>query len=353
MKKQRSYCLRDYSLEELVMLCQSFDSSPGRAKKLYSAINIRNSASLQNIDKVSKRLREPLLSSGYYISPLYLTQSSISSENKGTIKFLFITNDGLPVESVLMPAPNDRMTLCLSSQCGCAMGCKFCNTAQMGFIRNLSAGEILDQYHLANNYGAKYGGRAITNIVFMGMGEPFDNYDNVMTAFDTLTHPLGIKLARNRVTISTSGHVKGLSKFAERNIRTNIAISLNATTNKLRDELMPINKKWPLEELLKTIREYPLRPGRVVVFEYVLISGVNDSLEDAKRLISLVDGISCKVNLISYNESDELPYKSPSKAALNNFAITLKNSGVGVLIRQSLGTDIDGACGQLGIKLAP
>jgi 23S rRNA (adenine2503-C2)-methyltransferase len=353
MEKLRSHCLRDYSLEELQDLCLSFDSSPVRAKNLYTAINKEKNPPLLELEMVSRRLKEPLHKAGYYISPLYLSQSSVSSINKGTVKFLFITNDGLPVESVLMPAPNDRMTLCLSSQCGCAMGCKFCNTSKMGLIRNLSAGEILDQYHQANNYGIRYGSIPITNIVFMGMGEPFDNFDNVMTAFYTLTHPLGIKLARNRITISTSGHVEGLKKFAKRNIRTNIAVSLNATNNKTRDQLMPINRKWPLEDLLQTIREYPLRPGRVIVIEYVLIAGVNDFSDDATRLSALLKGISCKVNLIGYNESNQLPYKSPSRESILNFAQVLKNAGVGVLIRQSLGTDVDGACGQLGIKLIP
>ena len=214
-----SFCLRDYSLEELTLLAASFGHSSGRARNLYSAINTENPNSLNNLKKVSSRLTTPLRDAGYYISPLLLNQVSVSVKDEGTVKFLFTTREGLPIEAVLMPAPDNRSTLCLSSQCGCAMGCTFCNTAKMGLIRNLSAGEILDQYHQCADFSKRHRISAITNIVFMGMGEPFDNFDNVMKAFETLNHPLSTKISRNRITISTSGHVEGLKKLAKMNLR--------------------------------------------------------------------------------------------------------------------------------------
>jgi len=345
-----SKCLRDFSLTELISLCQKYGSSEVRAKNLYSALNNGLHRSLKEITTVSNRLINPLIGDQFYMSPLFLSQASVSSKNKGTVKFLFTTFDGLPVESVLMPAPGNRTTLCLSSQCGCQMGCKFCNTGQMGLQRNLTAGEILDQFHHSSSYCKTNEFPLVTNIVFMGMGEPFDNYDNLMTAFETLYHPLGAKLAKNRITISTAGHLDGLKRFGEKNIRTNIAISLNATENKTRSMLMPINKKWPIEQLIDTVRNFPLRPGRVIVIEYVLINEINDRIEDAHRLAKLLSKLSVKVNLIAYNESDGLPYKSPAPESLLKFAQILKNSNIGVLVRKSMGADIEGACGQLGSK---
>ena len=341
-------CLRDYSLTQLEKLVGQFDSGPNRARTLFSALAKCDVEEARHLTKVAKPLRIALDREGFYVSPLTIHQVCISRSDPGTVKFLFLTHDGLPVESVLMPAMGERTTLCVSSQVGCKMGCSFCCTAQLGFIRNLSRGEIVTQLTKAQSFALKSALAPVTNIVFMGMGEPFDNFDNVMAAFDTFNHALAYGISRDRITISTVGHVDGIDALAKRSIRTNVALSLNAPSDELRDELMPINKKWPLKDVIAALERYPLRPGRVFVIEYVLIKGVNDRPEHARGLIEVLSSLPCKVNVIRYNPSPSLPYEAPSSEEVSRFASLLENISKGVLVRRSRGADIAAACGQLG-----
>ena len=341
-------CLRDYSLAQLESLVERYNSGKNRARTLFSALANCDVEKACDLQKVAKPLRLALHQDGYFVSPLSLQQLCISRSDPGTVKFLFHTRDGLPVESVLMPAMGNRTTLCVSSQVGCKMACTFCCTAQLGFLRNLSRGEIVTQLTKALTFTEQSSMPNVTNIVFMGMGEPFDNFANVMAAFDTFNHSLGYGISRDRITISTVGHVDGIDELAKREIRTNIALSLNAPTDELRNELMPINKKWPIKELMAALKRYPLRPGRVFVIEYVLIKNINDGDDHAKALVELLKDLPCKVNVIKYNPSPSLPYEAPTAKEVSKFASRLENVSKGVLVRRSRGGDIKAACGQLG-----
>lgn len=262
-----------------------------------------------------------------------------------TQKYVVALPDGLQVESVLIPEER-RLTLCLSTQVGCTLDCSFCLTGQMGLKRNLKAHEIVEQVltvqdHLADD-------RSITSLVLMGMGEPLANLEAVSDAIGRLTNTQwGIGYSPRRITLSTAGLIPRIKDVAQ--LGVNLAISLNATTNELRTLLMPaVNRLYPLEELLRACREYPLQPGRKLTMEYVLLGNVNDTMDDAKRLGKLLRGIRCKVNLIPFNAFPGSPYTRPSEAAILRFQSALRQTGFDVLIRKSRGSDVLGACGQLG-----
>lgn len=263
----------------------------------------------------------------------------------GTQKFLLSMDDELLVESVLIP-DDRRLTLCLSTQVGCTLDCSFCLTGRMGLKRNLKPYEILDQVltvqdHLDDSH-------RISSLVLMGMGEPLANLESVAEAITRLTDQTwGLGFSPRRITLSTAGLAPRLKEISA--LGVNLAVSLNATTNEQRDRLMPaVNQLHPLSQLLKACRDYPLLPGRRLTFEYVLLSGINDSTEDATRLCRLVKGIRCKVNLIPFNEFPGNLYKRPSDAVILKFQSVLRQAGFDVLIRKSRGRDVLGACGQLG-----
>jgi 23S rRNA (adenine2503-C2)-methyltransferase len=259
-----------------------------------------------------------------------------------------------------------KLTQCVSSQVGCALDCSFCATAKLGFGRQLSAGEIVDQVYRAQDIVAalgdddptrKAGADRVTNLVFMGMGEPLHNYKNVVRALEILTDPTGADFSRRRITVSTAGLVPGIEKLAAEPrtaLRVNLAVSLNATTDPVRDVLMPINKKWNIARLLQAVRAFPLEKRRRVTFEYVLLDGVNDSDADAERLPKLLRGIPSKVNLIPWNPHEltdgTIPYRRPSDERVRAFQQALKARGLAVYVRRPRGDDIDAACGQLAAK---
>lgn len=260
-----------------------------------------------------------------------------------------------------VPARRPKLTQCISSQVGCALDCKFCATATLGFGRNLTTGEIVKQvYHAQSLIGGlsdddpmrRAGAGRVTNIVFMGMGEPLHNFDNVMRAARILMNQRGADLSRRRITISTAGLVPAIAKFGQQETRANLALSLNATTDEVRDEIMPINRKWKLATLLEAIRAFPLERRRRVTFEYVLLAGVNDSNADADRLPRLLRGIPSKVNIIPWNEHAAAPYKRPSDARVTEFVDRVRAQNLAVFVRRSRGDDIDAACGQLAAKKA-
>jgi 23S rRNA (adenine2503-C2)-methyltransferase len=314
-----------------------------RAEQLFHWIYKKYVSSIDGITEFSKELRE-VLDKDAYISDLMLVQRKKSSD--GTEKFLFSLEDGNTIESVLI-SDEGRLTLCISSQVGCAMSCRFCLTGQGGFIRNLKAYEIVDQIICVNRLVRP---ESISNVVLMGMGEPLANFDEVVDALWRIVDLIGI--SRRRITLSTAGIAPKLRLFAEKAPEVNLAISLNATTDEKRNELMPINKTYPIPVLIAACRKYPLQPTRKITFEYVLINGENDSPEDALRLVHLLKGIRCKVNLIPLNIHHESSLKRPSDEKILAFQSILLKKRIRAFIRGSKGQDILAACGQLRARHA-
>lgn len=265
-------------------------------------------------------------------------------EEEGLVKFITRLSDGLAIESVVIPMTRHH-TLCVSSQVGCKMGCKFCQTARMGFKRNLSASEIVGQVFNARHHL----GHNIKNIVFMGMGEPFDNFDALMTAIEVLKSQRGCDIALRHMTISTCGVVPGVERLAQMylpNIR--LAVSINAPDDATRSVLMPVNRRWPLALLKKSLEAYPLPPRGVFLFEYILIKGVNDSLGHAQALVRFIHPLTVRVNLIPYNPVTGFDHQSPSDEQMHAFAQVLTDKGVFVIKRWSRGRSVSAGCGQLG-----
>ena len=344
--------LRALPVATMSALVASLGERPFRARQLFRWLHQKGAEALDEMTDVPKDLRAALASKAR------LTVLGRASEQRsvdGTIKWTWRTHDGKLVESVYMPE-EDRKTLCVSSQVGCAVGCKFCMTATMGLSRNLGPGEIVDQVHRANRrlleLGVAEGPRPITNLVFMGMGEPLANYPSLKVALDLLLCEDGPNFSHRHVTVSTSGVVPVMRRLGVET-PVKLAVSLNATTDAQRDALMPINKRWPLAEVMAACREFPARNGRRITFEYVLLRGVNDSLEDARRLAELVGGIPAKVNLIPYNENPGLAFAAPAPARVVEFQEALAARNLTVVVRKNRGRDIAAACGQLAAEGGP
>ena len=313
-----------------------------RAQQILQWMYQHRAKDIGSMSNLSKKDRERLQS----IATIDRTPApSVVQSQDGTRKLLFSLENGLLIESVLIP-DGPRLTLCLSTQVGCTVDCRFCLTGQMGLQRNLKAHEIVDQVMSAQDIIPE--GERITSLVFMGMGEPLANIEAVTEAVTRLTNSQwGLGIPARRITISTAGLATRLHIIA--GLGVNLAISLNASTNEQRDHLMPMmNKLHPLPELLDACRTYPLSPGRLLTFEYVLLHGENDSPEDAKRLIHLLRGIRCKINLIPFNEYPGSPFGRPSDETIEKFQSILRQSPFEVFLRKSRGRDILGACGQLG-----
>jgi len=270
----------------------------------------------------------------------------VERSSDGTRKLLFRLSDGHTVESVLIP-DEDRQTLCISSQVGCQQACRFCLTARSGFVRDLQAHEISDQVLEAARLLQREGARGITNIVLMGMGEPLANLDEVLKALRTITSDRGLAITPRRVTVSTNGLVPAIGKLGAAGLRVNLAVSLNAATDEVRDRIMPVNTRYPIRELLSACRKFPLEPRRRITFEYVLLQGVNDSPEEALRLTKLLRGIRCKVNLIPFNPFPGSDFRRPEDAAVRRFQKVLLDHHYTAPVRESRGRDISAACGQL------
>jgi len=266
----------------------------------------------------------------------------------GTIKIAQKLADDYQIESVLMNH-DDHYTLCISTQVGCAMACKFCLTAQMGFKRNLSPGEIIDQ--LLNAYQFIPADKRIRNIVYMGMGEPFNNYDNTIKSLEIFLNPSGLNFSSRRITVSTSGVIPGIIRFGqEKEVKTNLAISLNGVTQESRKKLMPISKRYQLEDLIAACRDFPTESRKRITFEYILMDGLTDSIASAKQLVKLLHGTKSKVNLIPYNENEALDFKSSSENSIKAFQQYLIDHGLIVTLRRSKGQGISAACGQLATQ---
>lgn len=330
--------LKSLSREELASFAEAQGLPKFRVDQLLHWMYEKYAQDIQEITEFSKSLREDLARTAC-ISSLELVSHQTSKDN--TEKFLFGLEDGQTIESVLIP-DHDRRTLCISSQAGCAMACSFCLTGETGLVRNLKAHEIVDQILFVNGLIKP---KRISNIVFMGMGEPLANFEEVVEALKKITEVLGI--SKRRITLSTSGLVPKMLELPKVAPDVNLAVSLNATTDEVRDRIMPINKKYPLKMLLDACRMYPLQPQRLITFEYVLLDGVNDTLEDAKRLTRILKNIPCKVNLIPYNPHEGSRLKRPKQATVLAFQQVLKDAHMTALVRESKGQDILAACGQL------
>ena len=344
--------LRALGPEALEALVVGLGERPYRARQIFRWLHRRGAAGLDEMTDVPGPLRQAL-ADRCTLTTLERAREQVSAD--GTIKWTWRTADGRLVESVYMPE-QDRRTLCLSTQVGCAVGCTFCLTGTMGLARNLGPGEIVDQVHRANRrlveLGLFEGERPLTNLVFMGMGEPLANYGAVKEALDLLLSPRGPNFSHRHVTVSTSGLVPAM-KLLGKETPVKLAVSLNATTDAVRDAIMPVNRRWPIAELIRACREFPARNGRRITFEYVLLHGVNDSLEDAGRLADLLRGIPAKVNLIPYNENPGLGFAAPPAERVVAFQEALAARNLTVVVRRNRGRDISAACGQLASEGGP
>jgi 23S rRNA (adenine2503-C2)-methyltransferase len=340
--------LRDLQLHEMGTLLAAEGEPAFRAKQLCQWVYKRQATDLAQMTDLPERLRQRLHSQVYVST---LTELRHQQSADGTEKYLFGLEDGNQLETVLIPA-DGRRTLCVSTQVGCAIGCKFCLTAQGGLVRSLRAAEIVSQV-LFFQAAATSPERDFTNIVFMGMGEPLDNFRGTVQAIRILTAEWGGGISPRRITVSTSGLARRLEAFGREDLKVNLAVSLNATTNAVRTQIMPINKAFPLETLLATCRAFPLAARQRITFEYVLLGGVNDTLEDAQRLVQLLHGLRCKVNLLPFNEVPGTPYRRPDDESVQRFQEYLLQHHMSAFVRQSRGRDISAACGQLRFETRP
>ena len=334
--------------QELRELCVSLGEPAYRGEQIYRALYAERKFELEQVTNLPVALRVQLAGSASLGRPEVKKRFQSAD---GAIRYLFELGPKdkarkASVEAVFMPSEG-RQTICASTQVGCAVNCQFCLTAQLGLIRNLSPGEILAQILIALEEN-KDTLVPHTNIVFMGQGEPLLNYDAVLTTCRILQDPHGVGIPAKRVTISTSGIVPGIERLAMESERPKLAISLNASNDAQRDALMPINRKYPLAALLGACRKYPLRSWEFLMFEYVMLGGVNDTLDDAKRVVKLLAGLKCKVNLIPWNPGD-LPYRESSEEAIAAFQELLIDRGIATFVRRSRGRDVMAACGQLAL----
>ena len=319
-----------------------------RATQLYKSVYQRWITDFQQMTDLPKPLRMSLAQDW----DLGLPEIARRFDSvDGTRHYLIKLEDGEMAEAVYIPEEN-RDTICISSQVGCALACTFCLTGQLGLIRNLTAGEIVTQAMVAQRDNLSWEQRDSFNIVMMGMGEPLHNYDNVMKALRILHDENGMNMSMSRITLSTAGMLPAIERLADEPIIPNLAISLTGATNDKRNELMPINRKYPIEKLLEAVRRFPLKHRQRVTFEYVLLKGVTDSPEDAHNLVRLLKGMRAKVNLIPLNEAEELEYARPSDAAVQRFQQILVDNYISAFVRKNRGNDISAACGQLKKKWA-
>lgn len=336
--------LRALTLDQAQDLAVALGLPRFRGEQAWRWVHGKGATSWDEMTNLGAAVRERL-AAGARIGTLTLAE--VQRSRDGTRKLRFTTRDGYAIESVLIP-DGDKTTQCISSQVGCAVDCQFCATAKLGLTRNLDPGEIADQVYRARALLAvEEPDRRITNLVYMGMGEPLHNYDHVMRSLRILTHDLGAGLSQRRITVSTAGLVPRLEKLGREDVRPNLAVSLNAASDEVRDQIMPINRKWNIGKLLAAIRAYPLEHRRRVTFEYVLLAGVNDALTDAADLARLLRGQRCKVNLIPWNPHPEAPYRRPAPEVIEAFQNECKRLGLPTYLRTPRGDDIDAACGQL------
>ena len=335
--------LKEYTLAALKEDFQRWGLPGYRAGQVFHWIYKKGAREFAEMNNLPKSIVQ-VLSGNYELNAFAGTREFISHD--GTRKYLLTLLDGNQVESVFIPA-GDRSTLCISTQVGCKFSCGMCASGLKSFVRNLTRGEIVDQLL----YVQRQARTKITNIVFMGMGEPLENYENVSQAIQLINSEEGAGIAARRITISTAGYLPGLKKLIDFNCQVNLSLSLHATTDEQRTILMPINRKYPLKEVLQACADYFQRTGRIVTLEYILLQGFNDTRADVQRLATIAQGLKAKVNLLPFNPFPELKYKPISQKAMEQFEIWLKAGKIPVTIRESRGADIFAACGQLAAKM--
>ena len=321
---------------------------PFRAAQIYQSVYHRWLDDFELMTDLPKPLRTSLATEWNIQLPVVHRRFDSTD---GTRRYLVRLQDGEMAETVYIPEEH-RNTICISSQIGCALACTFCLTGQLGLTRHLTAGEIASQVLVAQRDNLAWEERDNFNIVMMGMGEPLHNYDNVMKALRILHDEHGMNMSMSRITLSTAGMLPGIERLAQESLIPNLAISLTGATNDKRNELMPINRKYPIEQLIDAVRRFPLKHRQRVTFEYVLLKGVTDSPQDALNLARLLHGLRAKVNLIPLNEAEELGYSRPSDAAVERFQQILIDHHISAFVRKSRGNDISAACGQLKKKWA-
>jgi 23S rRNA (adenine2503-C2)-methyltransferase len=339
---------REAGFDSVATLQAALELPAYRLNQIYRAATKELQAGVQDVSVLPLALRAKLANMLKFSS--VALSHEVTSGDGQTTKFLFELAGGQQVEAVLMRHRGGRTTACISSQAGCALRCDFCATGQGGFMRNMTALEIFDQAAFVARR-ARDEGKTLTNLVFMGMGEPFLNYDAVMDSVALLNDPQGFNLGARRMTISTAGVVSGIERFTAEGIQVNLAISLHAADDELRTRLMPINKKWPISKLMKAAYDYVATTRRKVFYEYLMLSGVNDSLDDARRLADLLGGPLHHVNLIPYNATSA-SFERSQPLRVKRFSALLQERGVPTTVRYTMGDDIAAACGQLRVDKA-
>jgi 23S rRNA (adenine2503-C2)-methyltransferase len=336
--------IKNLSKAELGKALKEIGAEAYRAKQIFRWLYKSGVRSFDEMTDLSDELRHKLKGKFHITHPVML--DSRRSASDGTTKYLLKLEDAGTIETVFLPE-GDRATICLSSQVGCKFACSFCASAPFGFVRNLKASEILDEVIFVKS---KNPGTPITNLVFMGIGEPFDNYDNVLRAVRLFNDPDAFHIGARKITISTCGIIPGIERLADEALQVELSVSLHSADDDLRSELVPINKKYHIKELMRACDEYIKKTNRVITFEYILIKGANVSASDALKLVKLIKGMKCKVNTIAYNKIRIKGYSEPAGADIKAFLKILKDNGINVTHRKSKGEDIDAGCGQLRIS---
>lgn len=335
-----------YTLKALEEEMLSLGEKKFRAIQLYTWIYVKKVYDFDSMTDISKTFRETLKENYCLTLPKIYTKQVAED---GTIKLLLEMEDGAKVETVLMRYDYGN-AICVSSQVGCAMGCAFCASGLLKKERNLTSSEMVGEVIVMNQILYEVG-ENVTHIVVMGTGEPFDNYDNVSSFIHIMNEAKGLAIGARHITVSTCGVIPGIERYATEGIQVNLAISLHAPNNEIRSSLMKINKAYPLEKLIPAVKKYVEKSGRRVTFEYIMIKGVNDSIENAKELVELLRGVFCYVNLIPLNPVKEKPFERSEKETTKRFSVYLNSHGVNCTVRKEWGTGIDAACGQLRAKV--
>ena len=339
--------IRELSLEQIQEFCLEHKMPKFRAKQVWLWLWKKRAVSFEEMTSLSKNMRE-LFYTNFAINAVKIHKAERSID--GTIKYSLQLHDKLLVEGVIIPSKN-RLTACVSSQVGCSLACEFCATGTMKLDRNLSASEIYDQVFILNEEAISNFGKPLSNIVYMGMGEPLLNYKALLGSIKFITTEQGLGMSPKRITVSTAGIAKMIMKLADDDVRFNLAISLHTASNSKRDILMPLNQKIKLEELRQSVQYFYDKTGSRITYEYILFKDLNDSLEDAQKLVQFAKASTCKINLIEYNTVDNLPYEKSSNKVTENFIKFLEEKKLIVNLRRSKGKDIAAACGQLVNKL--
>lgn len=338
--------IRNLSLAELTTSMEAFNEKPFRAKQVMEWLWKKNAARFEEMSNLGKPLRDKL-ENHYYIDHIQLNDQQISSDK--TIKCAFSVSDGKVVEGVLIPT-SSRTTACISSQVGCSLSCKFCATGQLKLMRNLTAGEMVDQVVYLKQQAENRYNTPLTNIVYMGMGEPLLNYKNMLRSVELLTSEDGLGISPKRITVSTAGIAKMIRKLGDDAVKFNLALSLHAANDKKRSEIMEINESNNLAELSDALQYFHEKTDARITFEYIIFKDFNDQLEDARELANFAKCVPCKINIIEYNPIENSEYQQANRKNVDDFVAFLETKNLVVNVRRSRGKDIDAACGQLANK---